>query len=363
MLTGLDRQARIRMLEMLTQAPGVPGFEMAVADVMSDWIGDIAQPEYDGLGSVIFELPGSSDGPRIMLAGHMDEVGFMVGRITPEGFIKFQPLGGWWDQVILGHRVVVKAAGGDHVGIIGSKPPHILEPKERDKVVKAKDMFIDVGARDEEDARENMGIRVGDPIVPDSPFARIGDGDLLLSKAWDDRVGCGLIVDLFHRLADGDFPGTLVGVGTAQEEIGLRGAQTSVDMVAPDVGIALEVSIAGDVPGGDKDRASDTLRGGPSLLVFDRSMVPNLPFRDLVIERAAAADIPLQTSLMGGGSTDAGKIHLHAGGVPSVVLGVPTRYIHAQAGIIALEDYEHTLDLLTEIIRALDAEVVSGFTR
>ncbi len=362
-MAELEREQRIKMMEELTQAPGVPGFEGAVADVMSSWMGDLAEPTYDGLGSVIFEMKGRSDGPRIMLAGHMDEVGFMVSRVTPEGFLKFQPLGGWWDQVLLGHRVVVKAAGGDHVGVIGSKPPHILEQKERDKVVKAKDMFIDVGARNEEDARDNMGIRVGDPVVPQSPFSRMGDGDLLLSKAWDDRVGCALIVDLFHRLSDGDFPGTLVGVGTTQEEIGLRGAHTSVEKVNPDVGIALEVSIAGDVPGGDKDKAGDELRGGPSLLVFDKSMIPNLALRNLVIDLAREKDIPLQVSLMGGGATDAGKMHLHAGGVPSVVLGVPTRYIHAQAGILSVEDYEQTLDLLTELIRALDAERVSKFTR
>ncbi len=359
----LGRERRITMMEELTQAPGVPGYEGAVADLMSEWLKDVATPSYDGLGSVMFELQGRSDGPRIMLAGHMDEVGFMVSRINPEGFLKFQTLGGWWDQVLLGHRVVVKSSNGDFVGIIGSKPPHILDSKERDKVVKIKDMFIDVGAKDEEDARDNMGIRVGDPIVPFSPFGRMGDGDLLVSKAWDDRVGCALIVDLFHRLSDGDFPGTLVGVGTTQEEIGLRGAHTSVEMVRPDVGVALEVSIAGDVPGGDKDKAGDELRKGPSLLVYDRSMVPNLPFRDLVMDLAEQSDIPLQASVMSGGATDAGKIHMHAGGVPSVVLGVPTRYIHAQAGLMALEDYEHTLDLLTQLIRELDAETVAGFTR
>ncbi len=362
-MNEITREERVAMLEELTQAPGVPGYEMAVADLMRDYIGDVATPTYDGLGSVIFELRGRSESPRIMLAGHMDEVGFMVNRITSEGFIKFQTLGGWWDQVLLGHRVTVMTRDGDRVGIIGSKPPHILEAKDRDKLVRTKDMFIDVGARDEEDARQNMGIRVGDPIVPFSPFSRMGGGDLLLSKAWDDRVGCALIIEAFRRLGDRDFPGTLVGVGTVQEEVGLRGAQTSAELVKPDVGIALEVNIAGDVPGGDKDKAGDELRGGPSLLVFDKSMVPNRPLRDLVIDLAGEKDIPLQVSLMSAGATDAGKIQMHHGGVPSVVLGVPTRYIHAQAGIISLDVYEQTLDLLVELIRRLDAERVASFTR
>ena len=357
-MTDLHAERRLTMLEEITQAPGIPGYESVVAETMSRWMEDIAEVQYDGLGSAIFTLPGQSEEPRVMLAGHMDEVGFMVKRITPEGFIKFLPIGGWWDQVLLGNRVIIKTLTGDVPGIIGSKPPHILSKEDREKVVKAKDMFIDIGATSDKVAQETMGVRPGDPILPFSPFARMANEDLLMSKAWDDRVGCALIIDVFHRLKDGQFPGTLIGVGTVQEEVGLRGAQTSAELVRPDVAIALEVSIAGDMPGGNPDEASDKLGEGPALLLYDRSMIPNLKLRDLVMEVARVNDIPLQTSVMAAGGTDAGRIHLHRGGVPSVVLGVPSRYIHDQAGLISLKDYERALDLLAALIQALDADTV-----
>ncbi len=350
------------MLEEITQVPGGPGHEDEVADVLTRWMKGIAQPAYDGLGSVIFAHEGSAASPRIMLAGHMDEIGFMVRHITDEGFIRFLPLGGWWDQVLLGQRVVIRTCSGDLTGVIGSKPPHILPRQKRDKVVKLKDMFIDVGARDKEDAGK-LGLRIGDPIMPFSPFATMGNGDLLLSKAWDDRVGCALLIDLLHRLAGGEHPNSVYGVGTVQEEVGLRGATTSVEMVKPDVGIALEVSIAGDVPGVKPDEATDELGGGPSLLFYDSSLIPNLKLRDLVIEVAESEGIPLQTSVMPGGGTDAGRMHTHRSGVPSVVLGVPTRYIHAHAGILSIADYEQTVDLLTALMKVLDGDTVRSLRR
>ena len=361
-MSGLNREQRLRMLEEVTQTPGVPGYEDEVADVLSRWMEDVSEPQYDALGSVIFEKAGDDQGPRIMLAGHMDEVGFMVRRITDDGFVKFQNLGGWWDQVLLAHRVTIKTNRGDVPGVIGSKPPHIIPRDKRDEMVKAKDMFIDIGASDREEA-ESLGVRLGDPIIPFSPFTRMGNENILMSKAWDDRIGCALFVDLMHRLTDREHPNTVYGVGTVQEEVGLRGAQTSVDMVKPDVGIALEVSIAGDMPGVKDDEASDELNGGPSLLLFDNSMIPNLKMRDMVMEVAEEEDIPLQNSIMSGGATDAGRIHTYRSGVPSVVLGVPARYVHAHSGIISIDDYEKMVDLLTSLITRLDSETVASFSK
>ena len=362
-MSGLSREQRRQMLKELTEVPGVPGYEGEVADCLVRWLDGVAEPTFDGLGSVIFRSEGEKDGPKIMLAGHMDEIGFMVRHITEEGFIKFQTLGGWWDQVLLGQRVTIKTHSGDLPGVIGSRPPHILPPDEAKKLVMIKDMFIDVGARDREDACDNLGIRIGDPILPFSPFTEMGNDDLLMGKAWDDRIGCALFVDLLHRLAGEEHPNVVYGVGTVQEEVGLRGAQTSVDVVQPDVGIALEVSIAGDVPGVEDHEATDEIGGGPSLLFYDGSMIPNLPLRDLVVRVAERESISLQSSLMARGGTDAGRIHVYRSGVPSVVLGVPTRYIHAHAGILSLSDYENTLDLLAAIINELDADTVRSLRR
>jgi len=362
-MSELSDEQRRCMLRQLSEAPGVPGYEGSVADCLVQWLDGIAEPTYDGLGSVIFRREGSSASPRIMLAGHMDEIGFMVRRVTDDGFIKFQTLGGWWDQVLLGQRVVVKTREGDLPGVIGSKPPHILPPDERKKLVKTEDMFIDVGAADREAAEEKLGIRIGDPIIPYSPFTEMGDPDFLMGKAWDDRIGCALFADLLLRLADDEHPNTVYGVGTVQEEVGLRGAGTSVEMVRPDVGIALEVSIAGDVPGVSDQESTDELGSGPSLLFYDASMIPNLKLRDLVIDVAEDNGIPLQSSVMARGGTDAGKMHTHGSGVPGVVLGVPTRYIHAHAGILSVSDYLKTLDLLTALIRVLDEDTVQSLRR
>ncbi len=361
-VSELSEDGRRQMLKELSEVPGVSGYEESVADCMVRWLDGIADPTYDGLGSVIFRREGSSPSPRIMLAGHMDEIGFMVRQVTEGGFIRFQTLGGWWDQVLLGQRVVVKTRERDLPGVIGSKPPHILPSEERKKLVKTKDMFIDVGATDRDKAEE-LGVRVGDPIIPYSPCTEMGDPDLLMGKAWDDRIGCALIVELLRRLSGDEHPNTVYGVGTVQEEVGLRGAETSVDIVEPDVGIALEVSIAGDVPGVEDHESTDELGKGPSLLFYDASMIPNLQLRDLVMDVARDNDIPLQSAMMPRGGTDAGKMHIHGAGVPGVVLGVPTRYIHAHAGILSVSDYCKTLDLLTALMRVLDEDTVQSLRR
>jgi endoglucanase len=296
-----------------------------------------------------------------MLAGHMDEIGFMVRLITKEGFVKFVPLGGWWDQVLLGHRVTIKTAQGDVVGVLGAKPPHMLDSEERKKIVEKKDMYIDVGARSEEDARQ-MGLRPGDPIIPVSEFTPLANPKCYLSKAFDDRIGCSLAIQALRQLADEGHPNSAYAVGTVQEEVGLRGAKTSAFAINPDVGIVLEVDIAGDVPGIQPEETSVTMGGGPSLLVYDARMIPNLKLRDLVVATAEELEIPLQFSAMPGGATDGAQIHLHNEGVPTVVIGVPTRHIHSHNAILCRDDYDQALRLIVALVRKLDAQTVAGLT-
>jgi putative aminopeptidase FrvX len=249
------------------------------------------------------------------------------------------------------------------LGVIGSKPPHILTDEERKKVVKRKDMFIDVGAANEEEAREDFGIRPGDPIIPVSPFEVLQNGKTYLAKAWDDRVGCALFIDVIKRLAKENHPNTIYGVGTVQEEVGLRGARTSSWTVQPDIGIALEVGIAGDVPGVKKEESQEVMGKGPSILVYDASMIPNLELRNLVIDTAEERNIPFQFSVMERGGTDAGAMHINMQGVPSIVMGVPCRYIHSHVGIIHRDDYDNAVKLLVATIKKLDSETVHGLTK
>jgi len=325
---------------------------------MARHLAGLAEISRDRLGSVIAAKAGRSQRPRVMLAGHMDEIGFMVTHISKEGYIKFQTLGGWWEQVLLAQRVVVKTRDGDIPGIIGSKPPHILNPEARKKMVEKQDMFIDIGAFSREEA-EGFGVRPGDPVVPDSAFGIMKNPHLLMAKAWDDRVGCALIIDVMRQIGP-DHPNTLYGVGTVLEEVGLRGAGTSAHLIQPDVGFALEVNIAGDMPGVKEYEAQGKLGHGPAVLLYDSSMVPNPRLRDLVVDTARSESIPIQFDSMAGGGTDAGRIHVTGGGAPSLVLGVPCRYIHSHTGIIHRQDYDRMVQLLVAVIRRLDEQTVAG---
>ncbi|OQY26125.1 MAG: peptidase M28 [Anaerolineaceae bacterium 4572_32.1] len=346
-----------QFLKELTETPGVSGYESQVRALMRRYLEPVATIAQDRIGSIIGKRVGQSKSPRVMLVGHMDEIGFMVRHITKEGFIKFQPLGGWWDQVLLGQRVTLKTCQGDVTGIIGAKPPHLLPKDERDKVVEKKDMYIDIGATSKEEVAE-AGVRVGDPIIPVSEFTVLANPQTYMAKALDNRVGCALAVQALERLAQDQHPNTLYAVGTVMEEVGLRGAKTTAHVVEPDVAIVLEVDICGDVPGIKDEESAVKLGAGPSMLVFDARMIPNLKLRDLVIATAEELEIPLQFSSMSGGATDGGMVHLHNEGVPAVVIGVPTRHIHSHAAIMHRQDYDRALDLIVALVKKLDESTV-----
>ncbi|MHB8841056.1 MAG: M42 family metallopeptidase [Candidatus Aquicultor sp.] len=349
----------IQLLEELVNASGVSGFEGDVRQLIRHNLESITEIEVDNLGSIIAQKKGTSDQPRIMIAGHMDEVGLMVSLITKDGFIKFQPLGGWWDQVMLAHRVIVKGTKGDIPGIIGSKPPHVLSLEERKRVVEMKDMFIDIGASSDADVKD-MGIKPGDPIIPESPFTRMKKDNMLMGKALDDRVGCAVFIEVIKRLKDIDHPNSVFGVGTVQEEVGLRGAKSSAALINPDVAIAAEVSIAGDTPGVGENEAQAKLGKGPSIVVLDGTLIPNTKLRDLAVATAEENNIPHQFQAGVRGGTDAGRIHLHGIGVPSLVIGVPTRYIHSHISVMDHNDFENAVNLLFEIVKKLDTDTVKG---
>lgn len=348
-----------QFLQALTEAHGVPGYETEVRAVLRDYMTPLGQVSRDKLGSLICRQSG--DGPRVMLAGHMDEIGLIVTHIDDNGFLKFLQLGGWWGQTILSQRVIVKTHQGDVVGVVGAKPPHLISAEERSKMVKKNDMYIDIGSTSQAET-EAAGVRVGDPVVPDSRFAVMAGGKTYLAKAFDNRIGCAVVIDVLRHFQNAPHPNDLYGVQTVMEEVGLRGATTSVRAVDPDVAIILEADIAGDVPGIKKEQSSVRLGGGPALSVFDARMIPNVALRHLVIDTAAAEGIPLQFSNMPGGSTDGGAIHLNNVGVPTVVVGVPSRHIHSHGSIIHRDDYDNAVKLVTMLVAKLDAATVAGLT-
>lgn len=350
-----------QLLKELTETHGVPGYETPIRAVVRKYLAPYGQLSQDKIGSVICEKKGASESPRVMLAGHMDEVGFMVRHITKEGFIRFIPLGGWFDQVLLGQRVLIKTNKGDVIGVIGAKPPHMLSAEERQKVVLRKDMYIDIGASSDTEVKE-AGVELGDPIVPSGDFQIMANGKTYLSKAFDDRVGVALMVSALQQLQDRPHPNCLYATATVMEEVGLRGATTSVDAVKPDVAIILESDIAGDVPGIKPEESSIQLGAGPSIVIFDARMIPNLKLRDLVLQIGKEIGVNVQLSSIEGGTTDGSSIHLYKTGVPTLVLAVPARHIHSHSSIIHRQDYDGALKILVELIVRLDKKQVDELT-
>ena len=349
------------LIKELTEAHGVPGYETPVRAVVRKYLEPLGDLSQDKIGSVICKKRGTHDSPRIMLAGHMDEIGFMVKFITEEGFIKFLPLGGWFDQVLLGQRVIIKTSKGDVIGLIGAKPPHLLPQEERNKVVEKKDMYIDVGASSKAEV-EQIGVHPGDPVVPRADFVVMANQKTYLSKAFDDRIGVAMTISVLQELQNIDHPNTVFGVATVMEEVGLRGATTSVRVINPDVAIVLESDIAGDVPGIKPEESAVKMGKGPSVVIYDARMIPNLNLRDLVMNTAKENELPLQVSYVEGGATDGGAIHLHDKGVPTVVIGVPARHIHSHSAIIHIDDYKNAVKLLIALIEKLDGATVTGLT-
>ncbi len=364
----------LAFFERLCNSSGPSGFEREATIILRDYVSQWADSMCtDRMGSLIFESKGASSSPTILIPGHVDEVGFIISSLSEEGYMTFYPLGGWFDQVLLGQRVKVLTRKGEIRGLIASKPPHVLDPKEREKVVTKDNMFIDVGASNKKEAQE-MGIRIGDAVVPDSTFYSMkkkafkdgkanGERTIVFGKGFDDRVGAFLAAEAVRILKQKKIkhPNRVVGAATVQEEVGARGARTVANMLNPDVAIVLEVDIAGDVPGIKSSEAPSKMGEGVSITTFDYSMVPNQGLRDLAIDLCEKKKIPYQLSHAKGG-TDAGVIHMSNIGTPSIVLGVPTRHIHSHAGIMDWKDVDSALKLVLELVKVLDQETVSSFT-
>jgi len=353
---------RVKLLKELCELRGISGFERDVRKYMEKEFLTVVKKEdisYDGLGSIIACKEGDKKGPKIMLAGHMDEIGMIVTRITDDGFIKFQTIGGWWGQVMLAQQFTITTSTGKTIeGVTGSKPPHLLSPEEAKGAAKIDDMFIDIGVKDKAEA-EALGIQVGDMICPQIEFRPLANPNYLLGKALDNRLGCAIVIEVLKSLKDEKHPNIVLGVGTVQEEVGLRGARTSGYMVEPDICFALDVGIAKDTPGTDM---SVKAGGGPGILIYDSGLIGHVGLREKVIAIAKEEEIPYQLDYIQRGGTDAGAIHLTHKGVPAMSFCIPTRYIHSHTSIIHKDDYDNAIRLITAVIKKLDWKMVNEIT-
>ena len=357
------RDDAIDLLRELTNAEGAPGFEDEVRAVFAGQLEGVGEISTDGMGSVFCEVSHETAGPRVMLAGHMDEVAFRVQNILPEGFIQFVALGGWWPHTLLAQRVVVRTREGQKIlGVITSKPPHFLPESERSKVLPIEAMFIDVGATSRDDLEENYGINIGDPIVPLSSFTQMHDEHMYMAKAFDNRVGMAGTIQATQLLAQKGHPNTLVACGTVQEELGVRGATTAAVKAKPDVVIVLEGTPADDTPGFSRACSQGTVGKGVQIRLQDPTTIMNPALVDLAVSVAKENKIVHQLAVRTSGGTDARAFQLFGTGVPTIVLGVPSRYIHSHNSMIDVRDYLAMLELSIALVQRLNRKEVDALT-
>jgi putative aminopeptidase FrvX len=335
-------------LEKLSNACGVVGRENQVRILLSEMLKPYADEiQIDRLENVIAIKKGKAKAPKIMLAAHMDEVGLMVKTINKDGFLQFSKMGGIDDRILPAQKVVVHTKKTVYPGIIGSKPPHIQKEEERKKIINLDDLFIDVGAENKEEAIIR-GIAIGDPIAFDVQYTKLGK-DAVMGKAFDNRAGCAAMVETMKLLDKTDC--TVCAVGTVQEEVGLRGAATAAFGVDPDLALALDVTIAGDVPGVREYDTSVKMGKGPALTISDSGLITHPKILRWLQETAEDEKITIQLESGLLGSTDAARISITRQGIPSGTISIPTRYIHSPAGILCLKDIEDSAKLAAAAIK------------
>ena len=356
LMTTSAEPRSVELLHRLTQLDAVPGHETEVTDFLRDRWAGLGELGGDRLGSLFCVKRGSADAPRVLLDSHVDEVGFVVHRVTPAGHVRFLPLGSWWPHALLAQRVRILTARGKIPGVIGARPPHLLKPAERERVLDFGDLYVDVGAESAEEAVESYGVRPGCPIVPEATFGTLANPRLLTAKAFDNRVGVALVTEVLERI--GDHPNTVIGAGCVQEEVGMRGARAVADIVQPDVALVLEGPYADDAPPAERSAMQCRLGGGVHVRLYDTTMITNPRLAEFVLETAQALGIPHQVAVWAAGGTNAGAIHQVGRGVPSIVLGVPVRYIHSHVSVMHLDDYEAARDLVLALVARLDREAV-----
>jgi endoglucanase len=345
------------LLRQLANAPGPSGAEGPVRAIMVQHMKPYvtAPIRYGGMGSVIAQQ--GSTGPRVMIDAHMDELGGMVRRITPHGFLTMQMLGGWLDQALVDQRWVILGSRGPVEAVTGIRDIHVLPAAERSKVFPRNMLRLDIGASSAAQVAA-MGIEPGDPIVPDSPFVQLNGTDNYLAKAWDDRVGCAVLIEAMKRTAKLTHHNQLFFVATTQEEVGLRGARAAAQIVKPDIGIAIEGGVAGDTYPGHPEETQAKLGAGPGLFLYDYDEMPNRKFVQFVKATAAKYSIPLQFDLVQGYGDDSAEIQESNGGTPTINLVAPIRYTHAHNGILNRQDFDHLVDLVTDLLVSLDQQQV-----
>jgi len=347
---------RIEFLERLLGEPGPSGFEARPARVWRAEAQEFSEKVWSDVHGNSFAIVGEGRRPRVMLAGHMDEIGLQVTHIDEKGFLYFDGIGGWDSQVLIGQRVQVMGEKGDVLGVIGKKPIHLLKPDDRKKVSEIQDVWVDLGASSAEEVAA-LGVRVGDPMVVASGLLRLA-GDRIASRAIDNRVGAYVVLEALRLLAESPAPHAgAVAVATVQEEIGYSGggAKSSAFTLDPQVAIVVDVTFATDVPDVSKKELGDhTLGGGP---VLSRGSVMHPLVFDRLVAAAKKEGIPYSVQAAPRSSrTDADGIFLVRSGVPTGLISIPNRYMHSPNEVVSTEDLKKAAQLIAAFVRGLEAD-------
>ncbi len=354
------KQALYKSLEELTSLDGVSGFEQDVVAHLREALADCAdEVTVDSMGNLYARRHGRGTGPHLMLEAHSDEIGGVVKSIDPQGFVRFQPLGGVSAAMLVGRRVRVKG----HLGIVGVKSGHLQTPEERKSVLEIEALYIDMGVSSADEARA-LGIDIGDPIAYHSPLMRLGGGDRVTGKAIDNRIGCAILLELFRELADTTPAGPVTAVIAVQEEIGLRGARVAAYTAQPDYAVVVDTFMAGDTPDVDYFKEMPAAIGqGPVLLLTNSAHIGHPAVNRFVREAARTANVPLQLATVGQGmaATDAGAIYLARRGVPTAGIGLARRYSHTPLCVLDLNDAAGTQRLLRALIDDMGNHTDLGF--
>lgn len=362
---NIDKKELYRLLKRLCNIVSPSGFEEEVRDIVIKELEPYADKLWvDSMGNVIAFKRGSNEG-KLMVAAHMDEIGLMIKHVTKNGFLKFTPIGGWSERILPGQRVLIKTLKGRIVrGVIGSKPPHIMKPEEAKQVIPMKDLFIDIGVSSREEA-ERLGVTPGAIAVIERDVVKLGNPDVVTGRAFDDKVGVVTMIEYFKNLSNHVVD--VYVVATVQEEVGLKGARTAAFSISPDLGIALDVTIASDTPGAPEDEHVTKLGKGPAIKIMDgrsgSGVIAHPAIRDLLIKTAEEEKIPYQLEVLPGGTTDASAIQLTREGVPVGTISIPARYIHSPIEVVNLNDVVNSIRLLLGFTRRVNKEWISNVLR
>lgn len=352
----------VELIKQISDANGISGFEDEVLQVIRSNAKDLGAFSEDCMRNLYLEKKDNVEGkPVVMLDAHTDEVGFMVKAIRPDGQLEFINIGGWVVTNIPAHQVRVQNRFGKYIpGIVASKPPHFMSEAERKAPLDITNLVIDVGASSKEEIENDFCIDIAAPVVPEVTCTYDEKHDLLVGKAFDNRLGCASIVETFKRLEGEKLNVNVIGAFASQEEVGTRGATVTVNHVKPDIAICFEGCPADDTVVAEYQRQT-CIKHGPMLRHIDARMITNPRFQRFALNLAKELNIPCQSAVRTGGATDGAPIHLGALGVPCIVIGIPVRYAHTHYGISSLSDFNNGVKLAIEIIKRLDKDIIGGF--